>query len=959
VLTPSLILFVGLLVPGQGDESLPQEISFTRDVRPILAEKCLACHGPDEEAREGDLRLDQPGSEGLGEVLERVRAEGKRRMPPRKHDDALGSKEIEVLARWVAAGSPFEEHWAYRSLGEVVLPLPEPDGEFTNWGANPIDAFILRRLQEAGLSPTPEADPESLLRRVFLDLTGLPPTLEEQDAFLADSEAGAYGRVVERLLESQAYAEHWAAKWLDLARYADSRGFTIDGRRSIWPWRDWVLDSIHRDEPFDSFTLRQLAGDLLPGATNADVIATGFHRNTQINQEGGAKNEENRINAVHDRVATTGTVWLGTTVGCAQCHDHKFDPFSARDYYGLFAFFNSTEDGGTYSETNAYVARTPEEELQIAEFEAGVAQARERLQRAAEDAAQGWSTWQPRATKADNGPELVPEIDGSYSVHGQGAIFSAYTLTGLLPADGLTDLRIEALPRYNLGGGGPGRSGSGNFVLNAVEMEWREVGADAWTSVPFVSAVADMEQDTRPEGGAQYKAAMVLDGKKNTGWAVKPQFGQPHVLHLRLGESIPGGDREMRVMLRQDFGNRHTLGHFRLRTRKVGAAEAREPLPDNSASVPGEWVDASRALTAAQSIRLQLNQSPVLRERSIPRQSHIFNRGNFLDLGDEIEPGFPSAIGQFVPRTRPLDSGPESAPLNRLDLARWLVHSENTLVQRVTINRWWQSFFGLGLVRTEDNFGLRGATPSHPDLLEWLVQDFVRGGYSRKAMHRLIVLSQTYRQSVPVIDRSETDDPLNRLLAGQRRLRLPAESIRDSALVASSLLTTAFGGPPVQPPQPDGVFQFTQSVKEWRADKGENRFRRTLYTRRWRSSVFPFLTTFDAPDPTTSCTRRESSTSPLQALTLANDPMMLQIAEELGVRALKDSDDESQAVRITFRRALSREPSEAEQELLLEFLHGEMDQLALEGVPAGRVQMEAWTALARVLFNLDEFVTRP
>ena len=939
---------------------------FATEVRPILADNCVVCHGPDEAARESGLRLDRPGgadADGwltdLGgsaavvpgdpeasELIRRVRADGRRRMPPRSHSEPLSEDEIDVLTRWIEAGAPYDLHWSYQPFR--AIEVPDAPAGLAGWDRNPIDAFVARRAREVGLEPQPEASRRTLLRRVSLDLTGLPPSPEELSAFESDPRADAYEREVERLLATEAYAEHWTRQWMDLARYADSHGFTIDGGRNMWPWRDWVLRSIHADEPYDAFTIRQLAGDLLPNATSADVIATGFHRNTLVNQEGGAKDEENRVNAVHDRVATTGAVWLGTTTSCAQCHDHKYDPFSDEDYYRLFAYYNSTEDGGVHASPSAFVGGRPEDEAVIAGYERGVRESRRRLEEAAEAAAPGWTTWVATHRKADNGPELVPQLDGAIRVYGQNAVFTTYALTGPAPTAGVAMLRVEALPEAGLAGLGPGRTNGGNFVLTGLRVEARAADGGEWRSLALANPLADFEQDGTDEGLGKHPAVDVLDDDDRTGWAIRPAFGRPHVLEVELATPLPAGDHELRVALEQRFGDHHSLGRFRLRTRPdVPSGERATP------TVPEAWVAAFDEHVRAVRARPRLHQSLVLRERRVPRQTHVFLRGSYLDPGEPVTPGVPAALAHLAPLDPPGDGG----GANRLQLARWLVHPENALVHRVTVNRWWQAFFGTGLVATENDFGLRGAAPSHPDLLEWLAQAFVEDGFSRKALHRRIVTSATYRQAVPAGVSSA--DPENRELARQRRLRLTAESIRDSALAASGLLFASFGGQPVQPPQPDGVYAFTQHGKQWKTSEGPLRYRRTLYTRIYRSSVFPFLTTFDAPEPTVTCTRRERSTSPLQALAMANDPMILELAAGLGARARTEGEDDEASLARAFELALGRPPGATDAHILRAHLAGARERALAGGSEAEDAERAAWSAVGRVLLNLEEFLTRP
>ena len=856
-------------------EQEPRPVSWQTEVRPLLADKCLHCHGPDPATREADLRLDTP--EGLfadlggyqavvpgnpedSELLYRVTTEDTRdRMPPAEHGEALSREEVALLRRWIEEGASWQPHWAYAPFAEVE----PPPTRFPV--ANPIDSFVRASLEEQGWVPQAPADPATQLRRLHLDLTGLPPTRAELASWLADPSDAAWATRVDALLASPDFAVRWARPWLDAARYADSHGFTIDGGRSVWPWRDWVVDAIDADMPYDQFTIEQLAGDLLPDATRSQRLATGFHRNTQINQEGGAKDEENRVNAVLDRVNTTGAVWLGTTMSCAQCHTHKYDPVTQNEYFQLYAFYNQTRDSGVSSDPSLLVARNAEEEAAAAAWEAELRARQRAVVATHQQAARGWSIWQPRAW-ASNGPELRPEEDGAYRVVGQGAVYSTYFLQGRVHS-GLRALRLEALPARGLSGGGPGRASNGNFVLQQLRAYARPATDDAaaagqtpenaedsgWVRLPLAIAIADHEQDTSAEGGRHYAIEQVLD--ERPGWAIKPAFGQPHVAQFYLAEPLPAGDWELRVELQQEHGDRHTLGHFR-----VLLHEDALEVPAQSGLDPGlvdsSWRDALTALRQHQGARPRMPMSLVLEAREVPRETRLFGRGSFLDPREEVRPGVPAAMNHFAP---------EAQFESRLDLARWLVDPRNALVHRVTVNRWWQQLFGTGLVETENDFGLRGAQPSHPELLDWLAQDYVEHGYSRKHVVRRIVLSHTYRQSSAASAAERERDPNNRWLARQRRLRLEGETLRDAALAVSGLLDPRLGGGPVQPPQPEGVFAFTQSRKSWQPSEGGDRYRRSLYTRIWRSSPFPFYSVFDQPAASASCTRRTRSNTPLQA----------------------------------------------------------------------------------------------
>jgi len=937
-------------------QSLP---TWRDDVRPLLAERCLECHGPDEATRAGGLRLDLP--EGLAaavvprapdesELYYRVTTDADfDRMPPPEHGAALSADDVALLRRWIDAGAEWEPHWAYTPFGAVEPPAPpaQPGAVSKEWAHNPIDRFVAARLAHEGLAPSPEAEPRALLRRVHLDLTGLPPTEEELAAFLADELDDAYERRVGELLASVHFAERFARHWLDVARYADSNGYTIDGARSIWPWRDWVVRSIHRDQPFDEFTIEQLAGDLLPNATREQRLATGFHRNTQVNEEGGADDEENRVNAVLDRVHTTGAVWLGATLSCAQCHTHKFDPLTLHDFYALVAFFDQTRDGGVSLEPTMLVAHTPDEERVAEMYEAEAARLEAKHAVTHTDSVAGWTTWQPPRAWASNGTKLRPEEDGSWSAVGQNAVFSTYVLEGPMPAGlgALAMLRLEALPRSSLQSGGPGRASNGNFVLQAVRVFTRATEGGEWQRIELQAARADFEQDTREEGGASYGAGGLVGAGAGPGWAIKPAFGAPHALELVLALPEPHtptrAPRELRVELVQEHGARHTLGAFRL---LLGAAVS----PVERALVTDEWRAAWLALQRHEAARPKLPTSLVLEARAVPRVTRVFHRGSFLDLREVVTPAFPAALDHFGGNA---SMGDDGGPRTRLDLARWLVDPRNALVHRVEVNRTWQHLFGRGLVATENDFGLRGARPTHPELLEWLAQDFVAHGMSRKHLVRTIVTSATYRQAASDDSALLARDPENELLARQRRLRLEGEVLRDSMMVASGVLDRTVGGPPVQPPQPEGVYAFTQSAKQWTASEGSARHRRSLYTRSWRSAPFPFYTTFDAPLASATCTRRDRSTSPLQALALANDPLTIELAAALGerIKGLWSLDDRGKVAR-AFEWCLGRPPRDDESDVLLE--HAE----SIAEVHGGG---SGWTALARVLFNLQEFRYRP
>jgi mono/diheme cytochrome c family protein len=865
-----LLLVAGLLVPVRDARCEDRKIDYLQDVRPLFARHCTGCHGADKQ--KSGLRLDsaaagrrggdsgpayEAGKSSESLIIQAVTgAEGIAAMPP-KGGTPLTPDEIVTLKLWIDQGaqSPAEDtargplkgadHWAFKA---VVRPAVR-DVVNKAWVRNPIDGFVLARLEKKSLHPSPEADRVTLIRRLSFDLLGLPPTIEEVDAFLADTRSNAYELLVERLLASPHYGERWGRHWLDLARYADSNGFTRDFARSIWKYRDWVIDSIGRDMPFDEFTIEQIAGDMLPDASIDQRIATGFHRNTLFNEEGGTDPEQFRVESVVDRVNTTGVVFLGLTVGCAQCHEHKYDPISQREYYQFYAFLNNADEPRLDVPTSEQIAQ-------------GLPQKRDDVRR------------------------QVAELENQFQ--GQAEQFQK-SLSGW--EMGLIDDDKKKLPPE---------------VLNTVNL----------------AVVMRSEQDV-----------------KNL---------------VEYYKKLDVARKEFPIL------------------EEIARVRATEP---------------------------QFTTTLVMQERTAPRESHIHIRGDFLRHGALVTAGVPAVLLQFPA---------EMKSRTRLDFARWLVDPTNPLTPRVTMNRVWQKYFGRGIVETENDFGTQGTPPTHPELLDWLAAEFVqpsdllsiagptdsnglavggqdsnsvvprapvqkeeRGPWSLKRMHRLIVSSATYRQSSNHRSDLAEIDAANRLYARQSRLRLDAEIIRDVALAAGGLLNSTIGGPSVHPPQPDGVFEFTQDKKPWNTGTGPDRYRRGMYTYLWRSSPYPAMSVFDFPDANVTCTRRNRSNTPLQSLTLANDQQFVEIAQGLAVRVLKGAlADDAARLRFAFRVCLAREPKPAESARLAKLLAQQRNEFAanlkeaerltppLVPVKANIQEFAAWTAVSRVLLNLDEFITR-
>jgi mono/diheme cytochrome c family protein len=789
-----------------------ERVDYATAVKPIFAENCYKCHGSAQQ--KGGLRMDtaalaRKGGDA-GALFEPGKAESSLllKVLAGKHDDIprmpykkppLTEVQFALIKSWINEGAtaPMDEkpeaqrHWAFVPPQRTALPKVRQ----TDWPQNAVDYFILARLEKENIKPSPEADLVTLIRRLSMDLLGLPPTIQEVDTFLADKTSDAYDKLVKRLLDSPHYGERWGRWWLDLARYADSNGYSIDAPRQIWKYRDWVIAAMNRNLPMDQFMVWQLAGDLLPNATLEQKIATGFNRNTQINQEGGIDPEQFRVESVMDRVNTFGTAFLGLTIGCAQCHDHKFDPLKQKEYYQLYAFFNNTVQDGHGQGTPGGLLEIPGEIEPMESIEKELAETRADLERYLD-------------TK---GSEVVKWEQG------------------------LTDEARQKLKAN---------------VKNALKMPWDK---------------------------------MTLEQKRAVYGAFKS-----------------------------------TDSEFKSRNSKLTKLEKREP----------------KAATTL-----------VMAELPKPRETTIMIKGDFTRPGEKVWPATPAVLHEF---------GATNG--NRLDLAKWLVDTNNPLTARVLVNRVWQQYFGRGLVETENDFGTQGSLPTHPELLDYLATELIKEKWNLKAIHRLIVTSATYRQSSHARPDLKLADPTNRLLARQNRLRLEAEFVRDVALAASGLLSPKIGGPPVYPPQPNGVMSLGQTKRDWKPSTGPERYRRGIYTYFWRATPHPALSVFDAPDAFSACTRRLRSNTPLQALTLLNDQQFYELAEALAERVQREGPQQPDAkLDYAFRLCLARKPDAEEKQRLTELYE---QQLALGKENDTSKQKEAWATVARVLLNLDETITR-
>ncbi|MEE3369787.1 MAG: PSD1 and planctomycete cytochrome C domain-containing protein [Planctomycetota bacterium] len=998
---------------------------FVRDVLPVLQTRCVKCHGAQKQ--HGQLRLDSwdgllrggitgavltPGRSDTSTLFRRLTgADGAARMP--FEERPLTAAQTALIGRWITRGAvsnarltgPPETrpHWAY--VAPVRTPLPT--GATPGDARSPVDSWVRHRLEAERMVAAPEAMPARLLRRVFLDLTGLPPSIAEADAFRSSLRPDAFERVVDHLLASPRYGEKWARSWLDLARYADSNGYQADQFRSVWPYRDWVINALNADMPFDQFSLQQLAGDLLPNPTIDQQLATGFHRLTTCNVEAGVDPEENRVNQIIDRVNTTATVWLGSTIACSQCHDHKYDPFSQREYYQLFAYFNNTPlevkgDGIQFDFVGPKLSLPLSAQVAAlrADYQDQLAQSQQRVKACRRDLLAGFDSWEVQQSKllamqpqfhllqvesftSQGGASHTLLADGSVLVGGTRPPVDVYTVTARTELTGIRGFRLLALTDPSLPGQGPGRHHPErpNFVLHEFAISAAACRDQATaTSIVLHSAQADFSQANYPVAGA-------VDGNPKTGWAIAPQFGKPHRATFLTRNAV--GDAHgtlLKFVMDQHHGASRTIGRFQLFAMTGDPATLQLP-----AEVITILSGDRQTRTKAQQERLEsyyLSQDPMLtklkqRQNSIqqqldkiqadstlvmveqetPRPTRILRRGNFLDPGAEVAAGTPRAL-------HAMGSG---LPANRLGLARWLASSENPLTARVTVNRWWAEIFGRGLVETSEDFGSQGEAPTHPELLDLLAREFVLGGWSTKRLHRWIVSSATYRQqsrlSVELLQR----DPRNIWLARAPRFRLPAELIRDQALSIAGLLANNMGGPAVYPPQPDGIWRHVgRNAPKYKTSSGANRFRRGVYVVWRRSAPYPSFTSFDAPDRTSCTVRRSVTNTPLQALTLLNDPAYTEIALALAKRIVREaaSGPLEKQLEYGFRLCLTRLPRQRERTYLAELFRTQRERFVTEPdrardllgnrdlSQAAAAELAAWFYVASVLLNLDEVITK-
>jgi len=1083
-----LVLALTIAAPTVAAPKAPGDrVDFGADVRPIFSDHCYACHGPDEKARQGNLRLDTkegafadrdgrpvlvPGDPAKSLVYQRMsHPQEVARMPPPSAERQPSAEQVEVVRLWIEQGAKWETHWAYERPERPELPAVSR----ADWVRNEIDRFVLARLDAEGLQPSEEADKRTLLRRLSLDLTGLPPTPEEVDQFLEDRSPNAYERQVERLLASPRYGERMAIQWLDLARYADTHGYHIDSLRQMWPWRDWVIRAFNENKPFDEFTVEQLAGDLLPSPTGDQLIATGFNRNHMINFEGGAIPAEYHTEYVVDRVETTATTWMAMTMGCARCHDHKYDPIKQREFYQFFGFFNSIDEKGL---DGVLGNAAPVMEMPDAARRQRLDQLNERIEDIESKLPDGpvdaaVETWEASALRTMPSPERRAllahyEMEGGFADSsgayrhgrilrgepnfsngraGRAASFDVDTHVELTGTDEIDLSRPFSLAFWFRPSGFvekgllykmedpdtrrglellltkprsiPDELRREYDLLVRLSKRWPDDAIEVKTKIPLDDSrrkdstyhvVISYDGSGKASGfsytvnGEPREVEALRDGLRGS-----PNVNQPFEIgakrfarrytgmldDLRIyGRVLPQGDVDV-LYVHEPI--RALLGEPAMDCEAI-LAEAPKEAPEDDVYAPKKDSAVSRCENRMQRLRsyylehaapqndrrlyseleslrrerAQIKEEVptlmVMREMSAPRDTFMLGRGDYRNRTEQVEPSTPDWLPPF----------PSDAPRNRLGLARWLTSSEHPLTARVAVNRYWQRYFSLGLVRTSEDFGSQGESPTHRDLLDWLATEFIRSDWDVKAIQRLIVTSATYRQSSRTSPELLQRDSENRLLARGARFRLPAELVRDNALAVAGLLEDRIGGPSVFPYQPPGIWEemaygdmFTAQV--YRPSTGRDLYRRSLYTFWKRTVPPPSLAAFDAPDREKCSARRANTNTPLQALVLMNDPTYVEAARVLAQRMMAAYEDAGGRVRLAYLRALAREPGVQEEHLLIELAEKQLEKFnvqrkeALALVSIGETErpadldvaeLAAWTTVASAVLNLDETITR-
>ena len=1007
--------------------SVEAKVEFNRDIRPILSDTCFHCHGFDEKERKSGLRLDVrddalkraksgavaivPGNIEKSELIARVMTTDEDDlMPPTKLHKPLTPHQKDLLKQWIAEGAEYQGHWAFITPKTPEIPKVKTVAPL------PIDAFILARLEKDGLQVSPPADKATLIRRVTLDLTGLPPAPEEVDAFMIDATPQAYEHVVDRLLSSTHYGEEMAMQWLDYARYADSNGFQADGSRTMWPWRDWVIKAFNDNMPFDKFTIEQIAGDLLPGAKREQIVATGFNRNHRINGEGGLIPEEWRIENIIDRVETTSFTWLGLTLNCCRCHDHKFDPFTQRDFYSMFAFYNNVPESGTLDNSNRSggnsdpVISMPSQEqnVQLAKLETDVKVVEQQLADASKQLPSLLAEWENKAGKqieaetpkwellkplsavSQGGATLTAQPDGAYLASGTNPASDTYSLVAKLPAAGVTGFLLEVFPDSSLPTQSIGRAPNGSFVLSEFEVLVKSSDDTEPVKVPLIKVEADYSQNG-------YEIKSLLKPREGKGWAVDAvTLKQPRKALFVIEKPLEPGAKVI-VKLKHEAIPQHNIGRFRLsittqpaeqlslnlkdtlasvRTilgipeKKRSPAQKKELQKFYSTSVGGPFKQANEAVEksrkAVKDFESQIPNTMVMKELDKPRDAFILKRGEYDKPGDKVTMATPAVLPPM----------PKDAPLNRLGLAMWIVDPQNPLTARVWANRTWAKFFGNGLCKTTENLGSQSEWPSHPELLDWLATEFIRMKWDMKAFQKMLVMSATYRQSSKITKDLLERDPENRLLARGPRFRLSGETVRDQALAISGLLAPKIGGPSVRPYMPEGVWDETSKygdLRGYKADNGESLYRRSFYTIWKRTAAPPTMLIFDAPTREICTVKRSRTNTPLQALALLNEVTFVEASRALAEQMMKHGEKPEERIAYGYKRATAQSIDGASMKTLLKGLDDRMNYFKAHADDAKKLitlgtskpdpkldpaELAAYTTSAEVILNLDRVIAR-
>ncbi|WP_254513964.1 PSD1 and planctomycete cytochrome C domain-containing protein [Anatilimnocola floriformis] len=1007
-------VFVACLLWPALAAAAPGKVSFQRDIKPLLTHRCFTCHGPDEAERKADLRLDlrdealkgaiKPGDAKGSGLYERITSTDPEQVmpPPAGKKPSIKPEEAELIRRWIDEGAQYDAHWAYVPPARPASPAIKNAA----WARGEIDRWILAAQEQRGLSPSADADKRTLLRRLSFDLTGLPATPEELDAFVKDTSPQAYEKVVDRLLASEHFGERMALYWLDVVRFADTAGYHSDNHRDLAPYRDYVIRAFNTNKPFDQFTREQLAGDLLPGATNEQRIASGYNRLLQTTEEGGAQAKEYTAKYVADRVRNTSAIWMASTMGCCECHNHKFDPFTAKDFYSLGAFFADVSETAVGRQAQTKVP-TPAQEQQAKSLEEQLAATRAKYnvttseltaalakweQTASESLRESGNTWvavNPEKAESSGGAKLTQKDDLSLISTGKNPAKDNYTLTITSSLPQITAIRLEALTDDSFPNKSLSRA-NGNFVLSEFEVE--KVAADGKAEKLELSAAdADFSQEGFPVANA-------IDGNAATGWAGNGhQEAKSRMAAFTFAMPVKlAADERLQVkLIHQSQYAQHNIGRLRLsltsaekptlsgsslpaEVATILLTEADERSPQQKENLFAHFRSIAPELKVERDLvaRLEADQkslndsfpSTLVSMSTAPRMVRILPRGNWLDdSGEAMQPAVPSFLNKNPTK-------PEQRQ-TRLDLANWLLAKDHPLTSRVFVNRVWKLYFGRGLCRSLEDFGMQGEYPTHPELLDWLAADFIDNGWDVKQLIKQMVMSHTYQQTSQVSAELKEKDSTNTYFTRQNRWRIEAELVRDNALAVSGLLMKKIGGASVKPYQPAGYWQYLNFPKrEWQNDKGDEQYRRGLYTYWQRTFIHPSLAAFDAPSREECTVQRPVSNTPQQALVLLNDPTYVEAARALAGRIVSSGGgDLTTRLHFAYQQVVLRDPTAAEQKLLESLYEKHLAQYKSDAAAAVQIQtvgdlkpaanqdaaeLAAWTSVARVLLNLHETIVR-